>query len=82
MTKLIGQSFIGDKNEKMIEVLQQPSAVGSFLFFLYGKIGEQEPGFIFPLGLSEEEAKEFSWEFLALFGKYAKKAEERKQNAK
>jgi hypothetical protein len=74
------QSFEGDRKEKMIELLQHKSIVGVFLFFLYGKIGEQMPGFITPPGLTQEESDEFSQRFLELLGEYAQKAEKRKGN--
>ncbi len=62
----------------MIEVLEGRDSIGVFLFFLYVKVGNQAPGFILPAGLLENEIEEFRDEFLLLFGKYAKRWEERK----
>lgn len=70
--------FKGHRNLKMIELLEAPDVLGAFLFFLAGPVGDQQPGFVTPPGLTEQEAKDFTQEFYALFGKYAVKFEERR----
>lgn len=77
--KPIHKKFVEDRKQQMIEILKRDDVVGSYLFFLIGEPGkEQHPGFIVPGGLTEDEANNLNLEFIELFGKYAKFAEDRR----
>lgn len=76
--KYHNQGFQSDRNEKMIAVLAQKNskgeytAKGAFLFCWYAD--GDEPCFVVPPGLSDEDAEEFCKRFIELMSEYAKKA--------